>query len=162
MENNFTFLEGKREYVLFAGACIDAEKILESSPVMSAVASRKALELCVKWIYSIDTALHNNGFPSLMNFTLWKRLQYIVKNGNESVHTSKNLDRDDAILSLNILFDFVQWIDYCYGTDYVERYFDETKIPDTTKEAQAIQEQYKQVVNDVQKNADKIVDEKDK
>lgn len=84
---NFTFLEEKREYALFASACIDAEKILESSPVMSAVASRKALELCVKWIYSIDSALkpieyraglqsllHNNGFPSLMDYTLWKRL----------------------------------------------------------------------------------------
>lgn len=102
MEINFTFLEEKREYALFASACIDAEKILESSPVMSAVASRKALELCVKWIYSIDSALkpieyraglqsllHNNGFPSLMDYTLWKRLQYIVKNGNESVHILK-------------------------------------------------------------------------
>ena len=78
MEINFTFLEEKREYDLFASACIDAERILESSPVMSAVASRKALELCVKWVYSIDSALkpieyreglqsllHNNGFPSL-------------------------------------------------------------------------------------------------
>lgn len=142
---------------------------------MSAVASRKALELCVKWIYSIDSTLkpieyreglqallHNNGFPSLMDYTLWKRLQYVVRNGNQSVHTSKSLDRDDAILSLNILFDFVQWIDYCYGTDYTERTFDETKIPDATKDAESIQEQYKQVIKDVQKNADKIVDEKDK
>lgn len=57
MEMNFAFLEKKQEYELFSGACIDAERILESSPVMSAVASRKALELCVKWIYSIDSAL---------------------------------------------------------------------------------------------------------
>mgnify|MGYP006978701299 CR=1 FL=1 len=27
------------------------------------------------------------------------------------------------------LFDFIQWVDYCYGTDYVERSFDETAIP---------------------------------
>ena len=57
METNFSFLESKKEYELFAGACIDAECILESSPVMSAVASRKALELGVKWVYSIDSAL---------------------------------------------------------------------------------------------------------
>ena len=56
METNFSFLESKKEYELFAGACIDAECILESSPVMSAVASRKALELGVKWVYSIDSA----------------------------------------------------------------------------------------------------------
>ena len=175
MEINFSFLKEKREYDLFANACIDAERILDSSPVMSAVASRKALELCVKWVYSIDSALgkieyreglqsllHNNGFPSLMDYTLWKRLQYVVRNGNESVHTSKSLDRDDAVLSLNILFDLVQWIDYCYGRDYIERTFDEKKIPDATKEAEAVQEQYKQVIKDVQRNADKIVDEKDK
>ena len=61
MEMNFAFLEKKQEYELFSGACIDAERILESSPVMSAVASRKALELCVKWIYSIDSALEPIG-----------------------------------------------------------------------------------------------------
>ena len=120
MEMNFAFLEKKQEYELFSGACIDAERILESSPVMSAVASRKALELCVKWIYSIDSALepignreglqsllHNNGFPSLMDITLWRRLQHIVRNGNESVHTSKRLTRDNAVLSLNILFGLI-------------------------------------------------------
>ena len=172
MEINFSFLEEKGEYELFASACVDAEKILESSPVMSAVASRKALELCVKWVYSIDSELkpieyreglqsllHNNGFPSLMDYALWNKLQHIVRNGNESVHTSKRLDRDNAILSLNILFDFVQWIDYCYGSDYIERAFDETKIPDA-KSVEAIQENYKQALIDVQKNADKLVDEK--
>ena len=175
METNFSFLESKKEYELFAGACIDAECILESSPVMSAVASRKALELGVKWVYSIDSALkpigyreglqsllHNNGFPSLMDYTLWKRLQYIVRNGNQSVHTSKGLSKDDAILSLNILFDFVEWIDYCYGRDYEEREFAENKIPNKTKVAENIEERYKQVLKDVQKNTDKIVDEKDK
>ena len=107
MEMNFAFLEKKQEYELFSGACIDAERILESSPVMSAVASRKALELCVKWIYSIDSALepignreglqsllHNNGFPSLMDITLWRRLQHIVRNGNESVRYFKTTERE--------------------------------------------------------------------
>ena len=68
MEMNFAFLEKKQEYELFSGACIDAERILESSPVMSAVASRKALDLCGKWIYSIVGALeplgNRDGLPS--------------------------------------------------------------------------------------------------
>lgn len=88
MEMNFAFLEKKQEYELFSGACIDAERILESSPVMSAVASRKALELCVKWIYSIDSALepignreglqsllHNNG---LGKARIKKNLLYLI------------------------------------------------------------------------------------
>ena len=27
------------------------------------------------------------------------------------------------------LFEFIQWVDYCYGSDYVERKFDEKLIP---------------------------------
>ena len=42
------------------------------------------------------------------------------------------------------------------------RTFDEARIHDVIKEAGSIQEQYKQVIEDVQKNADKLVDEKDK
>ena len=110
----------------------------------------------------LQSLLHNNGFPSLMDITLWRRLQHIVRNGNESVHTSKRLTRDNAVLSLNILFDFVEWVDYCYGRDYVERVFDEKKIPDATTDMNVVQEEYRQVIKDVQKNADKIVNEKDK
>ena len=31
--------------------------------------------------------------------------------------------------SLRGLFEFIQWIDYCYGADYEERTFDESRIP---------------------------------
>ena len=34
-----------------------------------------------------------------------------------------------ALASLQGLFEFIQWVDYCYGTDYEERKFDETLIP---------------------------------
>lgn len=174
MDTNFSYLKGKEEYALFGPACIDAENVLAMSPVMSAVASRKALELCVKWIYSTDTTLntprenglqallHNNGFPSLMDYSLWRRFQYVVKNGNMSVHTSKALSREDAILSLNILFDFVQWIEYCYGQEYTERKFNDAIIPDANAESKEIEIKYARVIKDIQKNADKIVDEKDK
>ncbi|MCI9074604.1 MAG: DEAD/DEAH box helicase family protein [Dorea sp.] len=174
MDANFSYLKDKKEYALFGPACIDAENVLSTSPVMSAVASRKALELCVKWIYSVDNTLrkprenglqallHNNGFPSLMDYSLWRRFQYVVKNGNMSVHTSKLLSKDDAILSLNILFDFVQWIEYCYGQEYTERKFNEAIIPDASIESKRIEAKYARVIQDIQKNADKIVNEKDK
>lgn len=174
MNTNFSYLSESDEYRLFGPACIDAENVLFTSPVMSAVASRKALELCVKWIYSTDNTLgtpsedglqallHNNGFPSLIDYNLWRRFQYVVKNGNAAVHTARTLSRDDAILSLNILFDFVQWIEYCYGSEYTERTFNEHIIPDSNAESKRIEEEYEKVISDIQKNADKIVDEKDR
>src|SRR5690606_38492366 len=69
--------------------------------------------------------------------------------GNLAVHTDKSISRGDAILSLASLFEFIQWIDYCYGTDYMERRFDERLIPTETialdikkiKEQQSLLEQ---------------------
>ena len=49
---NFSFLETKPEYALFAPACVEAEKIYGTSPALCAVGCRKALELAVKWVYA--------------------------------------------------------------------------------------------------------------
>ena len=40
---NFGFLKTKKEYALFASACVEAEKIYASAPAMCAVGCRKAL-----------------------------------------------------------------------------------------------------------------------
>ena len=44
-------------------------------------------------------------------------------------HTDKKITKDEVILSLKGLFEFVQWIDYCYSSTYEERVFDENLIP---------------------------------
>lgn len=55
--SNFSFLASQKEYALFAAACIEAERILSTSPAMAAVGARKALELGVKWVYSADSTM---------------------------------------------------------------------------------------------------------
>ena len=60
---------------------------------------------------------------------MWSVLPSIVKAGNLAVHTGHSVSAADAVFSLRGLFDFIQWVDYCYGTDYAERSFDETAIP---------------------------------
>ncbi len=37
----------------------------------------------------------------------------------------KNIAARDALVSLRGLFEFIQWVDYCYGSDYVGLGFDE-------------------------------------
>ena len=54
MVSNFSPLSQKKEYALFASACIEAEKIYATAPAMCAVGCRKALELAVKWVYAAD------------------------------------------------------------------------------------------------------------
>ena len=138
---NFSFLQRKNEYVLFAPACVEAEKIYASAPAMCAVGCRKALELAVKWVYSADktmkmpykdnlqSLIHEPSFRFAVDSNTWGKLPFIIKLGNLAVHTERSVQSSDALASLKGLFEFVQWIDYCYGSDYQERVFDESLIP---------------------------------
>ena len=138
---NFSFLKEKNTYALFAPACVEAERIFAASPAMCAVGCRKALELAVKWVYAADTSmempyrdnlqslLHEPSFRFAVDRNTWGKLPFIVKLGNEAVHTERNVQKGDALLCLQSLFEFIQWIDYCYGTAYEERKFDPTLIP---------------------------------
>lgn len=138
---NFSFLGANNQFVLFASAAIEAEKVYCTSPAMCAVGCRKALELAVKWVYSADSTiqmpykdnlqslLHEPSFRFAVDHITWEKLPFIVKLGNLAVHTERSVQSSDALLSMRGLFEFIQWIDFCYGTDYVERHFDETAIP---------------------------------
>ena len=138
---NFSFLLQKPEYALFAPACVEAEKIYASAPAMCAVGCRKALELAVKWVYAADktmkmpykdnlqSLIHEPSFRFAMDYNTWGKLPFIIKLGNLAVHTERSVQPGDALASLRGLFEFVQWIDYCYGADYQERAFDENLVP---------------------------------
>lgn len=138
---NFSFLCTQITYALFAPACVEAERIFAASPAMCAVGCRKALELAVKWVYAADTSmempyrdnlqslLHEPSFRFAVDRNTWGKLPFIAKLGNEAVHTGHNIQKGDALLCLQSLFEFVQWIDYCYGTAYQERKFDPARIP---------------------------------
>ena len=139
---NFDFLKEQGGYYkLFADACIEAERIFATSPAMCAVGCRKALELAVKWVYAADSTismpykdnlaslLHEYSFKQCLDERVWRPLLGVNKLGNLSVHTEMKVTPADAVLSLRSLFNFVDWIDYCYGPDYEERAFDEKKIP---------------------------------
>ena len=139
--SNFSFLSSNPDYALFAPACIDAETIYASSPALCAVGCRKALELAVKWVYAADktmkmpykdnlqSLIHEPSFRFAVDSTTWGKLPFIIKLGNLAVHTERSVQKADALVSLKGLFEFVEWIDYCYGADYQERTFDESAIP---------------------------------
>jgi len=139
--SNFEFLKEKKEYALFASAATEAEKVYVSAPAMCAVGCRKALELAVKWVYSADktmnmpykdnlqSLIHEPTFRFAVDYNTWGKLPFIIKLGNLAVHTERSVQASDALASLRGLFEFIQWVDYCYGSDYEERKFDEALIP---------------------------------
>ena len=138
---NFSFLTERTEYALFAPACVEAEKIFASAPALCAVGCRKALELAVKWVYAADTTMklpykdnlqsliHEPSFRFAVDSNTWGKFPFIIKLGNLAVHTERSVQKSDALAALRGLFEFVEWIDYCYGSDYQERRFDPALIP---------------------------------
>lgn len=141
MPANFEFLKGQAQYQMFAAACLEAERVLSTSPAMAAIGCRRALELAVKWVYAADNTvampykdnlqalIHEPSFRFALDKKTWSKLPYIIKLGNLAVHTEKAVSKSDAVLALASLFEFIQWLDYCYGTAYEERHFDEARIP---------------------------------
>ena len=139
--SNFSFLQSIPEYAMFAPAAAEAERVYAASPAMCAVGCRKALELAVKWVYAADSTmqmpykdnlqslLHEPSFRFAVDRATWGKLPFLVKLGNLAVHTERAVQPGDALLSLRGLFEFIQWVDYCYGTEYEDRRFDESKIP---------------------------------
>ncbi|WP_294476851.1 DUF4145 domain-containing protein, partial [uncultured Ruminococcus sp.] len=138
---NFGFLANITEYKMFSAAAIEAEKVYATSPAMCAVGCRKALELAVKWVYSADNTItmpfkdnlqsliHEPSFRFALDSQTWGKLPFIIRLGNLSVHTERAVNKADALLALESLFEFIEWVDYCYGSDYVERHFDPALIP---------------------------------
>lgn len=54
---NFDFLNGRKEFSMFAASAVEAEKVFASSPAMCVIGCRKALELAVKWVYAVDKSI---------------------------------------------------------------------------------------------------------
>lgn len=140
---NFDFLNGRQEFSLFAASAVEAEKVFATSSAMCVIGCRKALELAVKWVYTVDNGIqapykdnlsaliHEYTFKKQLPPLLFGKIKGIVAFGNIAVHTSKIVPPAFAVQSLKSLFEFIQWVDYSYGSDYQARTFDEQRIPKT-------------------------------
>ncbi|WP_427901796.1 DEAD/DEAH box helicase family protein [Metalysinibacillus jejuensis] len=142
MTLNFGFLKDKQLFNSFSNACIEAERAMQISPSTVAILSRRALELAVKWVYQFDndvkipyqdnlsSLIHDRHFLSIIDEQLLPMMKYVVKLGNAAVHTNVAITRDEAVLSLHNLHQFVSWIDYCYAEEYTATDFDESILYD--------------------------------
>ena len=140
---NFDFLNGRQEFSLFAPSAVEAEKVFATSPAMCVIGCRKALELAVKWVYTVDNGIqapykdnlsaliHEYTFKKQLPPLLFGKIKGIVTFGNIAVHTGKIVPPAFAVQSLKSLFEFIQWVDYSYGSDYQVRTFDAQRIPKT-------------------------------
>lgn len=163
MPLNFGFLLQKLKYQSFLDSCIEAEKAFAASYKAVAVLTRAALETAVKWVYnaegidwpekySLKTLIDDYRFSEIVEYKTLSRLRFIIKLGNFAAHENKKISKEDAVISLATLFEFVQWIDYCYGDKYEERKFDETLLDIGNKEKFDIDKLNKEIDKREKKN----------
>lgn len=152
MITNFDYLKNDSQFSTFANVAISAEKIILIDPEASILNSRRAMEFAIKWMYSVDSGLempYQDNLQSLMNTEefrqmigpdLWKRMDYIRRSGNNAAHSNKKLGRDEAMLCLENLFIYLDYVACCYSKQYKERSFDKTIITSRIKKAKESKE----------------------
>ncbi|SHR24214.1 type III restriction enzyme, res subunit [Mycobacteroides abscessus subsp. abscessus] len=166
---NFEFLREKAQFDSFASACLEAEKSLQVSPATCAILTRRALELAVKWLYASDSELkvpyqdnlssliHEPTFKSIIDENLFPLMKYIIKLGNVAVHTNSTITRDEAILALHNLHQFIDWLDYCYSDNYSVSEFKEELLL-TGDEPRKRPEEYKELYEKLSSKDRKLED----
>lgn len=138
---NFDFLTYDTNYSAFSQMAIQAELQYNKNTVFSAFAARKSLEQAVKWMYSVDPDLHKpyddsiqvlvheSSFVNAVPSNIRHDIQLVIKVGNSGVHDTLSVEKKYVLLSLKALFNFLNWLDYTYGSDYKQRVFSEDVIP---------------------------------
>lgn len=156
---NFDYLKEEPKFAAFADVAVSAEKIILIDPAASIMNSRRAMEFAVKWMYSIEKELetpYQDNLQSLMNseeyrqivgYDIWKRMDYIRRCGNNVAHSNRKMGMDEAMLCLENLAIYMDYISCCYSSKYEEHLFDKglieqrrEKIRRSKEESQATKE----------------------
>ena len=143
-------------------------------PEASIINCRRAMEFAIKWMYSVDSELempYQDNLQSLMNAEeyreivgqdLWKRMDYIRRCGNNVAHSNKKLGRDEAMLCLENLFIYLDFVACCYSDRYEEHSFDKTiittRIENAKKSREAAETTKADLVKEQEKSAQKELD----
>ena len=127
---NFDFLKDESRFSAFSDIATAAEMALNIDVNMCIQTCRSAMENAVKWMYSVDSELekpfddrllnliNNDDFRQIIGEDIWRRLDYIRKCGNKAIHESLGFTQDEALLCLENLFVFLDFVAYCYGSNY--------------------------------------------
>lgn len=137
---NFDIFTSTPEFEPFASVAVAAEKILHIDPSACVLNCRRAMEFAVKWMYSVDKGLvmpYQDSLVSLMNAEdfrdivgtdIWRRMDFIRRIGNTAAHTGKKITEEQAALSLENLYVFLDFVAYCYAEHYTEGHFDRSLL----------------------------------
>lgn len=168
MVTNFDYLKTEPKFSTFADVAISAEKIILMDAQASILNSRRAMEFALKWMYSVEKKLempYQDTLQSLMNAEyfrqivgqdIWKRMEYIRRCGNNVAHTNKKLGRDEALLCLENLFIFLDFLAHCYSPNHEERIFNREIITSRIEKAKGSREAANAIKEELTKEQERI------
>ena len=143
---NFDYYKKEKDFESFIDIAIVAEKSYQMDTNTCILNCRRAMEMAIKWMYSIDMELHmpykdslgtlmyEDTFRAILTDDIWNRLEFIRKEGNLAAHNEKTKSKNEAKLCLYNLFCFVDFLYYTYSYDYEERKYDASLLEQETKE----------------------------
>ena len=139
--SNFKFLLSEPSMAPFGEVAVAAEKILHIDPAACVLNCRRAMEFAVKWMYSVDKDLElpyqdnlqslmtREEFRAIVGSDIWRRMDYIRLKGNSAAHATSQISKAAAMLCLENLHIFLDFVAYCYAVDYTETKFDPNLVP---------------------------------
>ena len=134
--SNFKFLLSDPSFAPFTEVAMAAEKILHIDPAACILNCRRSMEFAVKWMYSVDKELEmpyqdnlqslmtREEFRAIVGQDIWRRMDYIRMKGNNAAHNTGKISEAAAMLCLENLHIFLDFVAYCYADTYEETKFD--------------------------------------
>lgn len=138
--SNFAFLVN--EFETLKNNAVKSEMYAVADPEVSAICSRKALEVSVKFIYKVDedlewkyakkhdlvTLIRNDDFVDIIPHEFVDELDYIRKLGNQAVHENQALSSQKSMYANKCLYRFQRWMVEVYSNYEVAEEYDVTKL----------------------------------
>lgn len=124
--SNFAFLHLPEWSFLFESAK-KAEELAKADARGSCFYARRTLELAVAWLYKHDRSLrlpyqdnlsaliHEPSFRDTVGDAIFTKTRLIKDLGNLAVHSTKKIERSDAVSATRELFHFSYWLARTYG-----------------------------------------------
>lgn len=167
---NFDYLKNIPEFTSFADVAIAAERIVLIDTETCIINCRRAMEFAVKWMYSVDKDLdlpYQDNLQNLMDAEefreivgpdIWKRMSYIRRSGNQAAHSGRKLGMEVAMLCLENLSIYLDFVACCYSSHYEEHVFHPQLILERKERIRQNQQNAREKEEQLQKKQEELAE----
>ena len=164
---NFDFLKKYSEFESFADIAVQAEDLYPKYLDMSVICCQRALEISIKWMFSVDRNLvtwrnpesvtlsdlmHTYQFRELIGRDLFEKINFIRKKGNDVKHKlNVVITKGQCEVCLRNLFEFLDYVCCLYIKNYEQQKYVEAYLANENEEAR-IARPYDEEVKEVSYN----------